>query len=83
MNNEKQLTTEELKELSIITSQFDEVTIRYGDIKLKRKFLDKEESSVDAEFNAIDNTSNKFHTRLVEKYGNGFINPQTQTFILS
>jgi len=79
---EKQLTVQELKDLEFIQTEMDKLTVQYGQIMMNKKYIYLQEKELDIEFNSLNESNSIFQQRLIDKYGNGYINMEMKTFVL-
>lgn len=80
---EQQLTVQELKDLEYIQTEMDKLTVQYGQLTLNKKYIELQEKELDVEFNALTESNSLFQQRLIDKYGNGYIDVQTKQFIIT
>lgn len=77
----KKLTTDEIENLKSLKQRYDGLIFNLGQIELDRIKLNLMRKQMETEYDNLTKFEEKIATALNEKYGKGYIDPNTQEFI--
>ena len=80
MPEEVKFTEEELKQVQNIQTSYQNVQSGFGQLKMAKIRLDKQESELEESLKNIQKDEAKFLDSISEKYGQGTLNPDTGVF---
>ena len=85
--SEVKFTDDELKQIKIIQSSYNEITSKLGQLSIAKLRLEQQQNSLGKEeetlmdsFNKAQDTEQKFLDEITKKYGQGTLNPETGVF---
>ena len=70
----------EIKELTDIRKAYERITNAFGQLYLQKRELDNNERRVQEELDATEKTEKVFLQKILEKYGEGTVDPNTGIF---
>jgi len=70
----------ELAEVAAIRDSYSQITMVYGNITLQKKQLESAEKKQDAEHAALQTREREFLDKIVARYGEGQLDPQSGIF---
>lgn len=73
-------TEEEMKELLDIRNSYDKITLAFGQLYIQKRELDSQERQANIELEATEKAEKTFLQKILEKYGEGTVNPDTGVF---
>lgn len=89
-NKNIKLTSDELSELVMLNNEYQDVLIKLGQLSLRKKQLNTEQDSIKKNeeecltlYNELEKTESNFKERIVRKYGEGSLDINAGTYILS
>jgi ATP adenylyltransferase/5',5'''-P-1,P-4-tetraphosphate phosphorylase II len=77
----KKFTEDEMKKVSSIKEKYNEITVRFGQLKIEQRILDEQIDKVDNQYKAVRQSEIDFVKQLSEKYGAGNLDLDTGVFI--
>jgi Na+/phosphate symporter len=80
-NEGTKFTEEEMKQVNEIKQQYNESTIRLGQVAMDRLLLEEEEKKLAAEHKAIRDKEMALAKSLSDKYGKGNLDLETGIFV--
>ena len=75
------VTEEELQQIAKFQERIQEITLKLGQLALKKLNVEKEEEYLDVEYNKLLQEENQLGDNLKEKYGEAQINLKTGEII--
>ena len=75
------VTEEELQQIAKFQESIQEITLKLGQLALKKLNVEKEEEYLDVEYNKLLQEENQLGDNLKEKYGEAQINLKTGDII--
>jgi hypothetical protein len=75
------VTEEELQQIAKFQESIQEITLKLGQLALKKLNVEKEEEYLDVEYNKLLQEENQLGDNLKEKYGEAQINLKTGEII--
>lgn len=73
-------TQEELAEIQAIKTDYEQITVAFGQLHIKQRELSDIEADLNVSYNGIREKEKAFLNKIVEKYGEGTIDPATGIF---
>ena len=80
-NQQTKVTEEELQQIAKFQESIQEITVKLGQLALKKLNLEKEEEYLDIEYSKLLQEENQLGDNLKEKYGEAQINLKTGEII--
>jgi len=88
--NETKLTKDELSEILMINTEYQEVLIKFGQLSLEKKHLEQERKKIEnfeqeytLLYEEVEKKEKNFKERIVRKYGDGEIDLESGFYIRS
>ena len=78
--NSKNFTSEEIKEITELQDQFNKITIQFGQLKIGKISLEKQESYITKLYSSLENKERDLAKKFTEKYGKGSLDIETGEF---
>jgi len=78
---QKKVTKEELQQIAKFQESIQEITLKLGQLALKKLNVEKEEEYLDVEYSKLLQEENQLGDNLKEKYGEAQINLKTGDII--
>lgn len=78
---EIKFSPEILKSLNEIKNEYQNITIRLGQLEIEKKIISKKAAELDSEYTAINNKELVLIKQIRDTYGIGTLNLDTGTFI--
>jgi hypothetical protein len=79
-NTQIKFTDEEMNTLRDIQKSYNDATLAFGSVYLQKKQLDELETGLNKEFQELKNREKSFMDSVVNKYGEGSVDPATGVF---
>tara|TARA_R110000787_G_scaffold208944_1_gene318999 strand:- start:52 stop:306 length:255 start_codon:yes stop_codon:yes gene_type:complete len=81
MSEAKKFTEEEMKKVSEIKEQYNEITIQLGQIELDRLLLEEQRDALNQRYKETRARESDYAKELSDKYGVGTLDIETGNFI--
>lgn len=73
-------TEEEMKEIKDIREAYERLTLSLGQLYLQKRELDNSERRINTELENTENTEKLVLQKILQKYGEGTVDPDTGVF---
>lgn len=79
--NSIKFTDEEMKEIKEIRESYERLTLSFGQLYLQKREIDAAERRINAELEQTESTEKTLLQKILQKYGEGTVDPNTGVFI--
>ncbi len=79
----KKFTEDEMKKIEQIKEQYNNITVKFGQLKIEQCILDEQKEAISAKYKEVRNQEIEFAKELSNKYGAGNLDLDTGVFVAS